>query len=144
MEDVTIDFKAALGSMVWLSFHSPLHRNWPIASLEDNFWPALKHGQCKIYYDGEQPNAFVTWALLDHPSHNRLLADGLTPGVDKWNSGKNLWFIDIVAPFGNALGVIRDLQRNYFSEYNAHSIKRNSDGTIARIKKWRNYLSQVD
>jgi len=129
----------ALGSMTFLALQSPLHRGWLISDMEKNFIPALKTGQCKIYFHGPgSPKAFVTWALLDDATHQKLMSDGLTPDEIKWSSGSNLWFIDVVAPYGHASMVIRDMRKNHFSGQNGYSIKRNSDGSIHRIKKWRN------
>jgi cytolysin-activating lysine-acyltransferase len=129
----------ALGSMVFLALQSPLHRRWLISDMERNFIPALKTGQCKIYFYGpDNPKAFVTWALVDDAAHLKLMADGLTPHESKWASGDKLWFIDVVAPHGDAGMVIRDMRKNHFSGQNGYSIKRNPDGSINRIKKWRN------
>ncbi|KQZ63106.1 hypothetical protein ASD54_01610 [Rhizobium sp. Root149] len=129
----------ALGSMTALALQSPLHRYWRISDIQANFLPALKSGQCKIYFDGpNDPIAFVTWALLDDAAHEKLLSDGVTPNAGQWSSGSYLWFIDIVAPYGDAAKVIRDMRENYFSGKNGYSIKRNLDGSINRIKQWRN------
>ncbi|NLS17305.1 toxin-activating lysine-acyltransferase [Rhizobium sp. P40RR-XXII] len=129
----------ALGSMAFLTLQSPLHRRWLLADLERNFVPALKTGQCKIYFFGpDNPKAFVTWTLVDDVTHLKLMSDGLTPDESKWASGDNLWFIDVVAPHGDAAMVIRDLRQNHFSGQNGYSIKRNPDGSINRIKKWCN------
>ncbi|MBB3286906.1 MULTISPECIES: toxin-activating lysine-acyltransferase [unclassified Rhizobium] len=129
----------ALGCMAFLALQSPLHRRWLVADMETNFVPALKAGQCKIYFFGpDNPKAFVTWALVDEERHLKLMSDGLTPHESKWASGDNLWFIDVVAPYGDAAMVIRDMRQNHFSGQNGYSIKRNPDGSINRIKKWRN------
>lgn len=136
--DISVDFFSALGCMDFLALDSQLHQSWPVVSVEDKFLPALEQGQCKIYYSQDKPSAFVIWAFVDDATHQRLLKDGVTPDSSKWNSGDNLWFIDIVAPFGNALCIVRDLQRNHFPGHHAHSIKRNPNGSIARIKRWRN------
>lgn len=129
----------AFGNMMLLALQSPLHRNWRIRDLETNFMPALKTGQCKVYFfNSDSPKAFATWALVDDISHAQLMADGVTPEASKWASGSHLWFIDVVAPYGDAAMVIRDLRRNHFSGQNGNSIKRNQDGSINRIKRWRN------
>lgn len=129
----------SLGSMIFLAVNSPVHRSWLISDVETNFLPALRTGQCKIYFAApEKPIAFVTWAIIDDSTHSQLLEDGLTPHESKWASGKNLWFIDVVAPFGDSVKVIRDMRENYFSGQNAHSIRRNTDGSIKRFQRWRN------
>ncbi|MEJ8308024.1 MULTISPECIES: toxin-activating lysine-acyltransferase [Rhizobium/Agrobacterium group] len=129
----------SLGSIIFLAMNSPVHRNWLISDVETNFLPALSTGQCKIYFAGpERPIAFVTWAIVDDATHSKLLEDGITPHESKWASGKNLWFIDVVAPFGDSVMVIRDMRKNYFSGQNAYSIRRNTDGSIKRFQRWFN------
>lgn len=136
-----IEYIEALGCMTFLALQSLLHRNWTIADMETNFLPALEVGQCKIYfYDNGFPKAFITWALLDDESHNQLKTDGITPPLEKWSSGKHVWFIDLITPDGKSLQIVRDIQRNYFPNVQCHSIRRNSDGTIRRISNWRNII----
>ncbi|CAN7388529.1 toxin-activating lysine-acyltransferase [Pararhizobium sp. LjRoot255] len=137
-------FYDVLGIMTALAFESELHRNWSVSDLQMNFIPAIILGHSKIYFNQERnPCAFATWALVDDQTHFQLLADGNTPRLEKWNSGRHLWFIDIVAPFGNALSVVRDLQRIMFPTADgAHSIYRNADGSVRRYRRWRNALSK--
>lgn len=129
--------------MVALAFESEFHRTWAITDVERNLIPAILLGQYKFYFiEGDRPRAFATWALVDDEIHRQLLLDGSTPEIDKWNSGENLWFIDIIAPFGDALSVVRDLQRVVFPKADgAHSIYRNSDGSVRRYRRWRNALT---
>lgn len=140
----TLRFYEVLGIMTALAFESELHRAWSISDLQANFIPAIILGHCKVYFDRERhPCAFATWALVDDETHLKLLADGNTPEHEKWNLGHHLWFIDIVAPFGNALSVVRDLQRVMFPAADgAHSIYRNPDGSVRRYRRWRNALSK--
>lgn len=136
----SLGFFETLGMMAALSMESE-YRHWSIADMEINFLPALRAGQCKIYLDEVQrPVAFVTWAFVDDECHAALYASGENPPPNRWTSGNHLWFIDIVAPFGNVPRIIRDLQRNHFPQHHAHSVKRSPDGSIERIKIWRNAL----
>ncbi|MDP9630341.1 UNVERIFIED_ORG: cytolysin-activating lysine-acyltransferase [Ensifer adhaerens] len=133
-----------LGMMAVVAMDSD-YRNWSLAEIEAYLVPALDAGQYKVYINDEgRPTAFVTWALVDDECHGALVKHGSNPPANRWCSGRNLWFMDIVAPYGNALHVIRDLQRNYFPDMHAHSIKRNEDGSVKRIKVWRNALVDRD
>ncbi|WP_439500235.1 toxin-activating lysine-acyltransferase [Bosea sp. (in: a-proteobacteria)] len=141
--EASISHFEALGMMTELALHSPLHRNWSIADIGRNFLPALRVGQCKIYFDERRsPISFVTWALVDDACHEALRLRGETPAHDRWASGARLWFIDVVAPFGDARHLIRDLQRNHFAHLDrAHAVRRHIDGSFKRIQTWRNGLS---
>lgn len=104
--------------------------------------PALDAGQYKVYLNNlGRPSAFVTWAFVDDECHQILSESGINPPPNRWRAGPNLWFMDIVAPFGDARTIVRDLQRNHFPDLRAHSIKRNADGSIKRVKVWKNLLA---
>lgn len=138
--ETSIGHFEALGMMTELALHSPIHRNWSIADIGRNLAPALRVGQCKIYFDERRlPISFATWALVDDECHEALRLRGETPAPDRWASGDHLWFIDVVAPFGDARHLIRDLQRNHFADIGrAHAVRRNLDGGFKRIQIWRN------
>ena len=145
--DRQIGFLEAFGAMTFLSFESELHRNWYVYDLAVNFVPALQAGQVKIFFDEENgfPTAFVTWALLDDETHEKLLLDGITPPPEKWNSGEHLWFIDFLSPFGNPYKLIRELQLASFSGFEtANFISRNSDGSIRKIRTWKSSLHKSE
>lgn len=129
--------------MIALAFESEFHRTWTLSDVERNLIPAILLGQYKFYFlESNRACAFATWALVDDETHRQLLLDAITPEIEKWNSGGNLWFIDIIAPFGDALSVVRDLQRVVFRKADgAHSIYRNPDGSVRRYRRWRNALS---
>lgn len=141
--DERIDYFEALGMLTELALHSALHRNWFVADIGTNIVPALRAGQCKIYFDEHRlPTSFATWALVDDDGHAALKSHGRTPAPDRWTSGAHLWFIDVVAPFGNARQVVRDLQRQHFSHVPvAHAVRRNADGSMRRIQTWHNGLA---
>ncbi|TIV64839.1 MAG: toxin-activating lysine-acyltransferase [Mesorhizobium sp.] len=131
----------SLGMIVSICANSN-YRIWSIADIKSFIVPAVNVGQCKIYFDGENwPIAFVTWALVNEEYHDALLREGANPPAKEWNSGANLWFMDIVAPPMLTLHIIRDMQRNYFSNRHAHSIRRNPDGSVKRVQFWKNALT---
>ncbi|MDE1475890.1 toxin-activating lysine-acyltransferase [Xenorhabdus bovienii] len=135
--ETQIGFFDALGMMTCLALRSPYHREWTLADIETNFLPALMKNQYKIYFDhNEHPKAFITWARVDDATHHGLIENGITPNANKWSSGHHLWFIDLVAPFGDAFKVVRDMQKNHFPNIHCHSIRRNLDGSIRRRSKW--------
>ncbi len=134
-----VPFFEALGMITSLMMNSR-YESWLVSDIACNIMPALRVGQCKIYFDGTgAPSAFVTWACVDDASHDALRLEGRNPPPEKWTSGRNLWVIDLVAPFGNTFYVIKqDLYRSHFKGYDvAHAIRRNPDGSVRRIQVWR-------
>ncbi|CEJ09887.1 Hemolysin-activating lysine-acyltransferase HlyC [bacterium YEK0313] len=144
--DQQIGYFEALGMLTELALHSALHRNWFVADIGINLVPALRTGQCKIYFDEHRmPTSFATWALVHDDDHKALRNHGRTPPPDRWASGAHLWFIDVVAPFGNVREIVRDLQRRHFPHLPvAHAVRRNVDGSMRRIQTWHNAMARHD
>jgi cytolysin-activating lysine-acyltransferase len=147
---VQFGYYEALGIMTALSMQVDLYRKWFVHDLDAFFVPALYCKQFKIYLnDNGSPNAFVTWAFLNDADHSQMLVtgngpdlfeSGNSPNFNKWTDGAHLWFMDTIAPFGNTLSIIRDLQRNHFKNVQiAHSIKRSIDGSVVKVKTWKNF-----
>lgn len=138
---IHLNFFEALGMMTTVAMMSH-YSNWTLSDVEAFLIPALHAGQCKVYFDERgRPIAFITWALVDNECHEILFRHGKNPPANRWQSGGNLWFIDIVAPLGNTLHIVRDMQRNHFPHLHAHSIKRNPDGSVKRVKSGEIRLS---
>lgn len=128
----------ALGMMTAVSSASE-YRIWTVGDIEQYFLPPLLLGQNKVYLDDDgMPLAFVTWALLDEACHNAILSEGRNPAADQWASGDHLWFMDFVAVGVHPISIIRDLQKNHFPGRHAHSIRRDAEGGIRRVCRWRN------
>lgn len=131
----------ALGAMVVLMLQSPLHRRWLIWDIERNLGPALRVGQYKLYQNEHgEFCAFITWAFLDEKNHQSMLETGeLLPNAD-WQTGKYVWFIDYVAPYGHTAHIVRDMQRNIFPDQRYfYAVRRNEDGGIRKIARWCSY-----
>ena len=137
-----LSFAEAVGAMLMLCWQAELYRDWTADDLEYHFVPPLQAGQCKIYFDADRnPVAFVTWALVNKEHHAVLLDTGHTPPPDAWSSGDELWFIDIVAPFGHAPSIVRDMKRNVFEgrTKDGYSLMRNPDHSIAKVRRWSGF-----
>lgn len=139
----TLDYHEALGMMIWLMKHAHYHCQWPLWNVDNDIFPALIHGQSKLYFDNEQsPLGFVTWAWLDDKSRDQVLANESPLEVDQWNSGKHLMFADFIAPWGHAKDILSDLRVRVFPEYRAFSLGRYRDGRIRKIYYWKGIRSK--
>ncbi|WP_156995237.1 toxin-activating lysine-acyltransferase, partial [Elstera litoralis] len=68
-----------------------------------------------------------------------------TPATDAWSDGPNLWIIDLIAPFGNAMSIARDLQCSVFADWlePVWALRRKPDGTVRALTRWPT-LSMLD
>ena len=135
-----IDRGTAMGHVVWLMAHSPLHAGWRLREIARLVYPAILRGQLLVYYDDQGlPLAFVTWAFLT-PEAETGFEDGtrrLMP--NDWDAGDRFWLIDFVAPFGRAGPLVRDLAGRVFGDQpTARSLRRHLDGSTRRRNLWRN------
>lgn len=95
-----------LGEMVWLLGRSPLHAALSIGDLEWLVMPALIHRQFYIFRDGQQPVGLALWARCRPEAIAKLEKGLLEPEarltLEEWNSGDQVWLVDLVAPFATA------------------------------------------
>lgn len=102
-----------LGEMAWLLTQSPLHRGLAIGDLEWLVMPALIHQQFYIFRDGQQPVGLALWAKCS-PEAARKVDHGIVEpqyrlSLEEWNSGDEIWLVDLIAPFATADNRHREL-----------------------------------
>ena len=102
-----------LGEISWLLSQSAIHRELRIADLEWLVMPALIHRQFYLFRDGEQPVGLALWAKCSPAVVKKLdkglleVEDHLT--LDDWQSGDDVWLVDLVAPFATTDNRQREL-----------------------------------
>ena len=113
----TDDHLLMLGKLNYLAANCPVHQKFPIGLLDRLFFPAINH-DCVRFFENEDGNtcAGLIWARLSDEVSEAFLKDQRAPTMEEWNSGGNLWFIDLIAPFGHGLHVARQIARNPPSE----------------------------
>ena len=103
----------SLGRLSFLAGYCPLHRQFPVSALSRLFIPAINH-DCVRFFENEQGNvaAALIWARLSDSVSERMIYDQTPPDQSEWASGTNLWFLDILAPFGQGGQIARHIARN--------------------------------
>ena len=99
-----------LGAVTWLMMQHNTTRHTLISDLEWRVMPPLVLDQAKLYMRNNAPVAYVSWAKLSEKVANRYrsVPHQLTAG--EWQSGEQIWVIDLYAPFGGATEVLQDLR----------------------------------
>lgn len=100
------DFAALMS----LANESPLHRRWPVEAAMRIFTPPLRLGSYRLWTDGERVVAGATWAFMNDESFGRFRSTRHLAPAD-WQSGDQPVVVDLIAPWGHCLPVVRDLQR---------------------------------
>lgn len=103
----------SLGRLSFLATYCPLHRQFPAAALANIFIPAINN-DCVRFFKNEEDQvcAALIWARLSDSVSQRMIFDQKPPVEAEWTSGSNLWFLDILAPFGHGKVVARHIARN--------------------------------
>jgi cytolysin-activating lysine-acyltransferase len=125
----------ALGAAVRVLGGSRRHLGYTVADLSVYVATPILLGQFMLFHKGAMPVAFVAWAKL-----SESVAAGYASGTreltaDDWQSGDQLWFIELVAPFGHGAQVLRELRRGPFRTVHARSV-RLYDGGRRRVADW--------
>lgn len=101
-----------LGPVTWLMLQQPHTRHTLLSELEWRVIPALMHDQAKLYMRDELPIAFASWARLSPSVAQRYRTPPHQLSYTDWNSGEDLWLVDVIAPFGGLQPVLDDLRRH--------------------------------
>lgn len=103
-----------LGEIVWLLTQSPAHRHLFLADLEWTVMPALKLRQVYLFRSKERIVGFAAWAKISEEVEKRLSCGVNRLAPHEWNSGENLWLMDLVTPFGGAEHMISEMKVHLF------------------------------
>lgn len=102
-----------LGEMTWLLTQSPLHRGFSIGDLEWLIMPALIRQQFYLFRDKQQPVGLAMWAKCSPEAAAKLDKGMVKPEnrltLEEWDSGDQVWLVDLIAPFANAQNRHREL-----------------------------------
>lgn len=101
------------GKLSYLASFCKLHQRYSPALLRSLFLPAVTHNCVRFFTnDTGVTAAALIWARLSDDVARDMIFNSKPPNRDNWNSGGNLWFLDLIAPFGHGLQVARHLARN--------------------------------
>jgi len=126
------EIRYLLGSINQLMLHSPLHRDYSIALAERKFLPSLLNSQFRYYEQGGQPIGFANWAWLTDETEEKIQQENYLLDQTDWGDGKNLWFPELIAPFGHLRSILKDLQQNVFPEESMAKAIRAKQGSARR------------
>ena len=119
-----------LGAVGWLMMQQTATRHTLLSELEWRVMPALVLEQAKLYMREDSPIAYVSWATLSEPVAQRYAAAPHQLTASDWQSGDQVWIVDLFVPFGGAQEVMNDLRSNVFAGRAIHQLNLSSDGKL--------------
>lgn len=122
-----------LGKLSFLAGFCPVHRKLSTEFLGKLFFPAINHDCVRLFENPQNETcAALIWARLSDEVSEAFVRDQRAPTAAEWVSGENLWFLDIIAPFGHGIQVARQIAREPPAE-KFRFARINSAGKIHKI-----------
>ncbi|OGB21903.1 MAG: toxin-activating lysine-acyltransferase [Burkholderiales bacterium RIFCSPLOWO2_02_FULL_57_36] len=106
----------------------PATRHTLLSELEWRVMPPLVLDQAKLYMREESPVAYVSWAKLSDAVAKRYAEAPHQLATADWQSGEQIWIVDLCAPFGGAQEVMKGLQAEVFAGQVIHQLYLGVDG----------------
>jgi cytolysin-activating lysine-acyltransferase len=133
----------ALWDIVKICHDSDANLNWTLADVCRIFVPPTLMGSYRIFYHRNElesiPVAFCTWAWLDQESDNSIRINFIDPLPTAWDSGENLWIIDLVSTTGHTKKIAKYLRECVFRGAPggwAWALRRDNTSKVRKIAKW--------
>jgi cytolysin-activating lysine-acyltransferase len=117
-----------LGAVGWLMMQQTATRHTLLSELEWKVMPALVLDQAKLYMREDSPIAYVSWATLSESAAERYAAAPHQLTASDWQSGEQVWIVDLFVPFGGAQEVMNDLRTSVFPGRTIHQLSIGADG----------------
>jgi cytolysin-activating lysine-acyltransferase len=125
-----------LGPVAWLMMRHPNTRHISLSDLEWRVMPALVLEQAKLFMREGMPLAFVSWARLSDDAALRFRTPAHRLAQADWQSGGQVWLVDVFTPFGGAAELIKDLRENVFSGEAVHQLGPVMGDGLAQVVRW--------
>jgi cytolysin-activating lysine-acyltransferase len=122
-----------LGEIVWLMSQSPLHKQFFISDLEWLVMTPILLQQFRLFYDQEKPVGVVFWATASEEVEERLKSGTTRMRPQDWKSGDRLWVVEVIAPFGAAEEMVKDLKVKVFAEREVKFLATGAQGREVRV-----------
>ncbi len=106
------DVLGVIGEFCFLCFHSKVHRSWSMEMIGKVFEPPIYLKQFQVYRARDVPRGLVTWAQMDDATEAKFIKGNGLDSYDEWNSGTNLWIVDLMAPWGHGKAIIADVLKS--------------------------------
>lgn len=102
------------GQAVSIFMQSPQHRHLLLSDLEWRVIPPIALQQYRLVQHKGAPAGFISWALVDEETEQRLQQPDFRLRPQDWKCGERVWIIDIVAPPAQAPILIEKVKAELF------------------------------
>ena len=129
-----------IGEIASLMISSDLHINYMLKDIRDIFMPAVDINQFRIYHNKDGfPVGFICWAFLSDEIEKLYETGKYKLKPQEWNSGKNGWIIENIAPFGHGKQIMNELRYKIFAGQTGKCFMFSKDKKELRVAKIRGF-----
>ena len=86
-------------------------KNMRLGGIQRLILPPMRLGQYRIYSDKEVPIGYASWALLSDELSEGYRNNTYEIQAQDWNSGNNLWLVNVLCPKGGGSITLRRLDK---------------------------------
>jgi cytolysin-activating lysine-acyltransferase len=122
-----------LGEITWLMSQSPLHKQLFISDLEWLVMTPMLLQQFRLFYDKDKPIGVLFWATVSEEVEARLATGMSRMRPQDWKSGDRLWVVEVIAPFGGAEEMVKDLKAKVFATREMKVLAARAKGREVRV-----------
>lgn len=96
---------AGYGGFAFLFLRTPRYANLTLDQVRSVLQPPLDLRFFHLHTIDGVPRAGITWAFLSPQAEQKILLSQRLEPVD-WLSGKQVWIMDVIAPYGQGMGAL--------------------------------------
>ena len=105
------DYQSDLEIVFYIMSQCTRFKDMRLSGIQRLILPPMRLGQYKIYSDKEVPIGYASWALLSDELSEGYKNNTYKIKAQDWNSGDNLWLINVLCPKGGGSIVLRRLDK---------------------------------
>lgn len=123
-----------VGMAAWLWSRSVLHCSWDLKLFRRDVLESVELQQFVLMTHNDQPAGYLSWGHLSDEAEIKYIVNPNSLQLDDKRSGKHLWLLNWVAPFGGTKEFMRVAR---------HSLFHSSVGHMLRIKPGNHDLGRI-
>ena len=105
------DYHSDLEIVFYIMSQCTRFKNMRLGGIQRLILPPMRLGQYKIYSDKEVPIGYASWALLSDELSEGYRNNTYEIQAQDWNSGNNLWLVNVLCPKGGGSITLRRLDK---------------------------------